>query len=140
MTTKPALTISPEKVAYIIVKAKEFDAKDVLTDPGDSSDATDDKMISVLEDNPDDPVQEELVSFINDLDIDEQIDLVTLAWLGREPGNSEADWTDLHAEARRAHNKRTATYLLGMPLLGDFLADGLAALGYDPEHYEGDLP
>jgi hypothetical protein len=135
---KPALTISPEKVAYIIVKAKEFDAKDVLTDPGDSSDATDDKMMSVLEDHANDPVRDELVSFINDLDDDEQVDLVALAWLGRED-NSQGDWTELHAEARRAHNKRTAAYLLGMPLLGDFLADGLATLGYDPEQYESDL-
>jgi hypothetical protein len=46
----------------------------------------------------------------------------------------------LHAEARRAHNRRTAAYLLGMPLLGDFLSDGLATLGYAPEEYESDLP
>jgi hypothetical protein len=139
MTVKPHLTISPEKVAYIIVKAKEFDAKDVLTDVDDASDASDDKMVSVLEDNPDDPVYEELVSFIDDLDIDEQIDLVALTWLGRDD-NTEADWPELHAEARRVHNKRTATYLLGMPLLGDFLADGLATLGYNPEKLESDLP
>ena len=140
MTAKPALTISPEKVAYIIVKAKEFDAKDVLTDPDEGSDGADDKMISVLEDNPDDPTQEELVSFINDLSNDEQVDLVTLAWLGRDNDNSVEDWKELHAEARRAHNARTAAYLLGMPLLGDYLSEGLAALGYAPEAYESDLP
>ena len=27
------LTISPEKVCFIIVKAREFDAKDVVTEP-----------------------------------------------------------------------------------------------------------
>jgi len=139
MAARSALTISPEKVAYIIVKAREFDAKDVLTDPDEGSDAVDDKMISVLEDNPDDPSYDELVSFINDLSDDEQVDLVALAWLGRDD-TTESDWTDLHAEARRAHNKRTAAYLLGMPLLGDYLADGLATLGYSPEQYESDLP
>ena len=139
MTAKPALTISPEKVAYIIVKAKEFDAKDVLTDPDEGSDPADDRMISVLEDNPDDPTQDELVGFIHDLNDDEQVDLVALAWLGRDD-NTEANWKGLHAEARRAHNSRTAAYLLGMPLLGDYLADGLAALGYAPEQYESDLP
>ena len=29
----PALSISPEKVFYIIAKAREFDVKDVVTDP-----------------------------------------------------------------------------------------------------------
>jgi hypothetical protein len=29
----PVLSISPEKVCYIIAKAREFDAKDVVTDP-----------------------------------------------------------------------------------------------------------
>ncbi len=139
MAIKPELTISPEKVSYIIVLAKQYDAKDVLTDPDEGSDAADDKEISVLEDNPDDPVYEELVSFIKDLNDDEQVDLVALAWLGREE-NTEADWPELRAEAKRAHNKRTADYLLGIPLLADYLADGLAMLGYEPEEEESDLP
>ena len=139
MAVKPALTISPEKVSYIIVKAKEFDAKEAPTDPDEGSNASDDRMISVLEDNPDDPTYEELVSFINDLTNDEQVDLVALAWLGRDDNTAE-DWAGLHAEARRAHNRRTADYLLGTPLLGDYLAEGLAALGYSPEEYESELP
>ena len=44
----PELSISPEKVCYIIAKAREFDAKDVMTDPDDASNPTDDAMISVL--------------------------------------------------------------------------------------------
>jgi hypothetical protein len=32
----PDLSISPEKVCYIIAKAREFDAKDVVTDPDDA--------------------------------------------------------------------------------------------------------
>ena len=51
---------------------------------------------------------------------DEQIDLVTLAWLGRGDGDA-GDWNELRAEAVCSHNKRTATYLLGMPLLSDYL-------------------
>lgn len=133
------LTISPEKVAYIILLAKEFDAKDVVTDPDDSSGGADDAMIRVLEDHSDDSVVEQLTSFINDLSIDEQVDLVALAWLGREP-NTARDWPDVHREARHAHNKRTAAYLLGLPLLGDYLSEGLATLGYNPEELEADLP
>jgi Protein of unknown function (DUF3775) len=49
---------------------------------------------------------------------DEQIDLVTFAWVGRGDGSIE-DWGELRSEA--AHNKRTTSYLLGMPLLADYL-------------------
>lgn len=124
----PELTISPEKVCFIIIKAREFDAKDVETMPDSGSNASDDQMYSVLEDSPDDPVVEELINYIDDLNEDEQIDLVALTWLGRGDGSIE-DWDDLRAEAARNHNDRTADYLLGQPLLPDFLEDGLAEFG-----------
>lgn len=116
----PELSISPEKVCYIITKAREFDAKDVVTDPDDASNATDDAMISVLEDHRDDPVVQEIAATIFAMSEYEQLDLVTLAWLGRGDGSIE-DWDELRAQATRAHNKRTASYLLGMPLLADYL-------------------
>lgn len=126
--TAPDLSISPEKLCFIIAKAREFDVKDVVTDPGDSSNATDDAMLSVLEDHPDDPVMQELIGFIRALTEDEQIDLVALTWLGRGDGTID-DWADLRAEASRAHNKRTASYLLGMPLLSNHLEDALSQFG-----------
>ena len=129
------LTISPEKVCFIIIKAREFDAKDAVTDPDPGSNPSDDNDAAVLEDHGDDPVVEELTSFINSLSEDEQIDLVTLAWLGRDD-YSASDWAEVRAEASRAHNKRTANYLLGIPLLGDFLEEGLSMLGYSCEEFE----
>jgi hypothetical protein len=133
--TRPELSISPEKLCFIIIKAREFDVKDVVTDPQDSSNAPDDSMRSVLEDHEDDPVYDELTGFIGALTEDEQIDLVALAWLGRGDGTIE-DWEELRAEAARAHNKRTATYLLGMPLLADHLEEALSQFGYSCEDYE----
>ena len=125
----PDLSISPEKVCYLIVKAREFDAKDVVTDPDDGSNPTDDAMIAVLEDHGDDPVVQEIVAAIFAMTEDEQIDLVTLAWLGRGDGSLE-DWNELRAEATRRHNNRTASYLLGMPLLADYLDEALAQFGH----------
>jgi hypothetical protein len=124
----PTLAISPEKVSYIIAKAREFDVKDVVTDPDSGSNASDDAMLSVLEDHSDDPVVAELRAAIFALNVDEQVDLVTLAWLGRGDGGIE-EWDDLRAEATHAHNRRTASYLLGMPLLSDYLEEGLSQLG-----------
>jgi hypothetical protein len=125
----PDLSISPEKVCYIIVKAREFDAKDVVTDPDDASNPTDDGMVSVLEDHRDDPVAQEIAAAIFAMTEDERVDLVTLTWLGRGDGSLE-DWDELRAEAQRAHNNRTASYLLGIPLLPDYLEEGLAQFGH----------
>ena len=132
---EPQLTISPEKVCFLIIKAREFDAKDEVTEPDPGSNPSDDRDMAVLEDHADDPVVEEITSLINSLSLDEQIDLVALAWLGREDYSAK-DWPAVRAEAARAHNERTADYLLGMPLLGDFLEEGLSLLGYSCEEYE----
>jgi hypothetical protein len=131
----PALTISPEKACFVIVKAREFDAKDETTDPDPGSNPSDDMGVAVLEDHGDDPVAEELTSFIDALSEDEQIDLVALAWLGRD-GTAADEWADTRREAARAHNKRTASYLLGMPMLADFLEEGLSLLGLSCEEFE----
>jgi hypothetical protein len=125
MITAPTLAISPEKVCFFIVKAREFDVKDAVTDPNSGSNASDDAMLSVLEDHSDDPTHQELRSFINALTEDEQIDLVALTWLGRGDGTID-DWQDLREEAARLHNNRTAQYLLGKPMLADHLQEGLS--------------
>jgi uncharacterized protein DUF3775 len=128
----PELSIPTDKLSFIIEKAREFDVKDEVTDPDDASNASDDAMISVLEDHKDDPVVKELTSVIHDMSVDEQVDLVTLVWLGRGDGTL-ADWDELRAEAARAHNRRTASYLLGMPLLPDYLEEALSQFGISIE-------
>jgi len=133
----PDLSITAEKVCFIVVKAREFDVKDAVTDPGDASNASDDNMIAVLEDHGDDPVASELRGFIAALNEDEQTDLVAMAWLGRGDGTIE-DWDELRAEAQRAHNKRTASYLLGMPLLADHLEEALSQFGLSCDDFERD--
>ncbi|HXI07578.1 MAG: DUF3775 domain-containing protein [Bradyrhizobium sp.] len=131
----PDLAISPEKVAAILAKARQFDVKDVVTDPDSGSNASDDAMLSVLEDHASDPSRAELSAMIGGLNEDEQIDLVALAWLGRGDGDID-DWQDIRREADRAHNKRTAQYLIGMPLLSDFLEEALSQFGHSAEEFE----
>lgn len=124
----PELTISPEKVAFLIEKAREFDVKDAASDPDSGSNPADDDMIDVLEDSGRDPVEREITGFIDALTEDEQIDLVALMRLGRGDGSIE-DWDDLRREAAEGRNGRTAKYLLGEPMLGDLLAEGLEQFG-----------
>src|SRR5215468_8449741 len=64
MNGASTLGISSEKVCYIIAKARQFEAKDVVADPDSGSNPTDDGVVSGLEDQPDDPVYEELIAFI----------------------------------------------------------------------------
>ena len=106
--------------------------KDVVTDPDSGSNPADDAMIAVLEDHRDDPVVQELVAVIKSMSVDEQIDLVALTWLGRGDGGVE-DWSELRAEAARAHNRHTAGYLLGIPLLADYLEEAASLFGIECE-------
>jgi hypothetical protein len=132
----PELSISAEKVAFIIEKAREYDVKEGDSDPDSGSNPTDDDSIDVLVDDGSDPTGAELGGFIAALNEDEQLDLVALTWLGRGEGTLE-DWDDLRTraiEARaayRAPRRETVRYLLGDPMLGDLLADGMEAFGID---------
>lgn len=120
--------INTDKVCYIVARARMFDVKAEVSDPDSGSNPTDEEMRDVLEDFADDPTRQELVAYIRALDEEEQINLVALAWVGR--GTYDAmEWDDALEAARGEHNSRTAEYLLGLPLLGDYLEDGLDAFG-----------
>lgn len=121
------LAINPKKVRQVIVEARMFDAKEEDCDPDSGSNGADDMMADVLEDTADDATYQELMEYIRSLDEEEQVNLVALAWLGRGT-YSVGEWEDALAEARRAHNKRTAQYLTSLPMLGDYLEEGLAAV------------
>jgi hypothetical protein len=124
----PELSISAEKVGFLIEKMREFDVKEGDSDPESGSNSTDDKMIDVLEDDGEDPVVREITGFINAMTEDEQIDLVALMRLGRGDGTME-EWDDLRRDIAEVRDKRTANYLLGEPMVSDYLAEGLEQFG-----------
>ena len=117
-----------DKVGFIVVKARAFDAKEADTDPDSGSNPNDDEDLDTLEDKPDDLTQRELRDAILGLPKDEQLELVALAWIGRGSYESN-EWKEALDTARSEHAARTADYLLGLPLLGDYLEEGLAAYG-----------
>ena len=129
------ININSEKVCFIIVKAREFDAKVDPVEPDPGSNEADDGARRVLEDYADDPTLEELRGAIDGLDDDEIIDLVALAWVGR--GDFERnEWSNARALATERHRRHSAAYLTGLPALGDYLEEGLATLGYSCEDNE----
>jgi Protein of unknown function (DUF3775) len=132
----PNLPISPEKVFFIIAKARQFDIK--VTESDLVSDSSGDGMGYTLEDHGNDTDRPELSGFIRGLNEDEQIDLVALTWLGRGDGDLD-NWHDLRTEASRAHNNRTASYLIGTSMLADYLEEALSQFGRSFEDFEEHL-
>lgn len=126
------LGIAVELVQDVIRHAKAFDAKIPVVEDDPGSDYTDDEAREALQEYTDDPTYVELENFIDSLNEEEQINLVAIAWIGR--GTFAPDeWDDALEEARELHTDHTAEYLLGIPLLGTYLEEGLTALGYSEE-------
>lgn len=130
-----SLNIDLETVCFIIFKAREFDAQEGVVDEDPGSNASDDGFREVLASHGDDRTYDEIKALIDSLDVDEQAALVALTWVGR--GDFEAaDWDEALATAQERRNDRTAEYLLGQPLLGDLLQNGLGELGLSCSDYE----
>jgi Protein of unknown function (DUF3775) len=134
--------IELDKVCFIIVKARQLDVKEAATqDDPSGSNMSDDNMIEVLSDDAEDATEIELRSIIDDLNVDEQARLVALSWVGRGDFSRE-EWADAVRLAHERHTGSTSRYLLGMPLLPDYLDEGLAAfeLSCVGEESEPELP
>jgi hypothetical protein len=130
------LSISLEKLAYIVEKARVFDAE-VPADPdaATGSDPVDDDEREVLFDTPDNPTEQELRDAIDGLNLDEREELLALVWLGRGDYDAQS-WPEALQQARDSGTARESDYLLGTPLLGDYLNEGAAALGLSLEDFE----
>lgn len=138
MAAKPDIEIAPEKVAHVIIKAREFDAKVGAWDnSAEDGDAAEDPS-AILEDYSNDPTVAEIAGFIDALNDDEQAELVALAWVGRGTFEPE-EFGEAVETARAEKTNATASYLLGLPLLADYLEEGLEKLGYSASDIESDV-
>ena len=124
-------TFDLDTVCAIVVKAREFQAKAAVVEPGPGSNPTDDRMIEVLEDHGDDPVQHELHRLIDD----QKSELVRSMWLGRDDFD-KSEWRSMRQETARLDPRRTSGYLIETPLLADYFEEGMAAFGLSWEDFE----
>jgi len=122
------LTLPVDKLAYIIEKAREFDTLVDVDDPDSGSNPADDKELAILEDTRDNPAEEELAAMLRNLNDDQLTELLALLWVGRGDFG-KANWREALSQARAAKNKRIVRYLVGTPMLGDLVEEGLAELG-----------
>jgi hypothetical protein len=130
------LTIDPDTVRLFVLKAKAISAgvSDDYQDGNEHEIELDDQTHDghhhdgLAEEESENLTEEELRELISDLNVDEAAELIALVWIGR--GDYEAaEWDDAVAEARQRGNRRTAKYLLGLPMLGHLLEEGLEAIG-----------
>ncbi len=131
----PELEIAPEKIGWLILKARAFDAK--VAPAIRAEDSSEDEEHILMENARDDPDAAEISGFIRALNVDEAINLVALVWVGR--GTYDIDsWEEALETARSERTTGTDRYLLGLPMLADYLAEGLSAFGMDPAEAEAD--
>ncbi len=129
------LEISPEKVAHVIVKSREFDAKVARWEEPREGAIEESDSDSILESRYSDATRSEVADFIATLNEDEQAHLVALAWVGRGTFTA-ADFAEAVETAKAEKTVPTERYLLGIPLLADFLEEGLDSLGISVEDAE----
>jgi len=124
-----------EMICRLILRAKELEAQVPAVDADDDPDDVDDfddeggEALSVLEDELNDGVEEEVQALLDDLAEDQLAEVVALAWVGR--GTYDAsEWDDAFEEANSLDNQQKIDELMDMPLLAGHLEAGLAGFDY----------
>lgn len=127
------LNIPLERLAFIIEKAREFDAESAPVN--ENADDDDENVSAILDDTRSNPTYQELLGSIDSLNDDERDEVIALTWLGRGDFSKE-EWRQAKAAAHERHNGREAEYLAGTPLLADYLEEAASQLGYSLEDLE----
>ena len=118
------LEISPEKIAHVIIRAREYDSGvNAWAHSGQRTGHG---------------TQTELAEFIAALNDDEKASLVAVMWIGRDTFDAE-DLDEAIATAKAERRSPTEDYLMGEPQLADYLEAGVEALGLSPEALEDAL-
>ena len=128
-----------ETLCRLILRARELEAQVPAQDPDDDPENVDDvdddgedQALSVLEDELNTGVEEEMQATLDDLADDQLAETLALAWVGRGTYDS-SEWEDAFAEANELNSDERIDELLDMPLLASHLDAGLAAFDYSCE-------
>ncbi len=128
-----------EMLCRLIIRAKEMEAQvpanDPDEDPDDVDEIEDDETLSVLEDELDTSVEEEIRAVLDDLADDQLAEVLALTWVGRGTYDV-SEWDDAFQEATDMVNtsiEEAIDELMESPLLAADLESGLAAFDYSCE-------
>ena len=126
------LNLNPDTVCFLISKARVFHSKEEVVMPDVEGSPSEDWALQALADHADDPVLQEFMTTMADLEPDQQQAVVALMWIGRGEFNAD-EWDAAMEEAGNEWTEHTGEYLIGHPQLADYLLEGLDALGYSCE-------
>jgi hypothetical protein len=132
------LEISTDKVAHVVLRSREVDVKTDAWDDERDLDGDDVSSETILEDLPEDATRRELREFLESLNEDELASLIALAWIGRGT-YAPAELDEAISTAKSEHGGNGVAYLFGLPLLPDYLEDGLDQLGISAEDTQEEL-
>jgi Protein of unknown function (DUF3775) len=121
------IDLNRDIVLAMIDKAREFNEESDMTpleDEGEPDIANIELSDAMVARYGDDPRYQQLKSAVEDLEPDQQITLVAMMWLGRGDFTPE-DWDEALALAEENWTNHTADYLIGTPLLADYLSEAL---------------
>ena len=126
-----------ETLCRLILRAREMEAQVPAQDPDEDADNVDDldddegedQALSVLEDELNSGVEEEMRATLDDLADDQLAETLALAWVGRGTYDV-SEWEDAFAEAADIDPESAIDELMDMPLLASHLDAGLAAFDY----------
>jgi hypothetical protein len=124
----PELRINPDKVCAFLQAARETAAKIPAT-TGDHTSTGDDSPLTFMEDYGDgDTARQQMVEFVAGLNIEEQVDLLAMIYLGR--GDFDlAEWDGALREARDRIDAGDADFMIGDRALPEYLGEALDAFG-----------
>jgi len=116
-----------ETICRLIVRARELEAQVPSIENDDEEDPTDsDDEFSVLEDEANEAVEEEVIALLDDLGEDQVQEILALAWVGRGTYDS-SEWDEALETAADRDAEDPVDQLLDMPTLAAYLEAGLAA-------------
>ena len=120
-----------DTLCRIILRAREYEAQTASDyDRGEDPDNVDDEQegaLSVLEDEINDSVEEELQAVFEDLGEDQLAEVIAFCWVGQGTYDN-SDWDEAYDEAMSEVRARTAIdTLLELPMLASVLESGMAA-------------
>ena len=122
------LKISAVKVAHAIARAREHDAVAGSWEKRMQQAFDDDSGDLSIDEFAGNIARGALAEYLSTLDIDEQASLLAIAWIGR--GAYTPDHLDeAIAKARSEQNGPNGYYLPGIPLLAEYLHEGMEKLG-----------
>jgi Flp pilus assembly protein TadD len=126
------LQVNPDVIQRLVDLARQIDSREFTGIPEDPEVQAGSAEVVALTEQEFDSTADEFRSIINDLDPEQQQQVVALFRLGRGDYAYE-EWEDVLAEAREDWNEETADYLLGHPMLSDYLTNGMILHGYSLE-------